>query len=769
MAEGVKRRLSAILSADVVGYSRLMEEDEVVTVQTMESYRETVSSLIEQHNGRVVDSPGDNLLAEFGSVVDAVQCAVEIQHVIRAKNVVVPEARRMEFRIGISLEDVIEEEDRIYGDGVNIASRIEGLADAGGICISGAAYEQIKRKLALGYEDLGEHSVKNISWPVQVYRIPLEPSTRPATTRDGSAHSSEKPSIAVLPFDNMSGDPEQEYFSDGITDEIITRLSMDSGLTVIARNSSFFYKGKPLKIREVGHELGVGYIVEGSVRKAGSSIRITAQLIDARTEGNLWAGKYDREYKDIFALQDEIAHQIVVSMSARGITVAERARAMRVPTENLTAYDAMLRGWSYTFRYTKEDNIKAIEMFERAINLDPGYAYAYAGLSGVYYWDHMLGGGADPHALERVFESARKAVSLDDTIAFARMHLALAYGDKGQYEQAVAEADRAIALNPNETYAYLTKGMVLTAVGRPEEGVEHIRKGMHLNPHYTFEFPYQLARAYRRLGRYKEAAELLEEALVLSPDMQHLPYELSPSYRLSGQYEKSIALAKDELARKPEETWPVTELAWGYLGAQEAQKHGEEALDKALAMAEKGLALTDDSPWSHLALSFCYLLKGDFDKATSGAERAIDIAPNMPEAQAYLAIIAGFEGRQEDAVRLAKKVLELNPNHIVSLRTLGIAHRLMGNHKEAETIMKRALALNPHYLDRYHTHIELAILYAESGRIDKAKAEAAEVLELVPRFSVEVWGERNPVKDREQVKSDMSALRKAGLKWPAPG
>ena len=350
----VKRKLTAILSADVKGYSRLMGEDEVSTVRTLEDYRETMSTLIEQHRGRVVDSPGDNLMAEFASVVDAVRCAVEIQEALRAKNAELPENRRMRFRIGINLGDVIEEGDRIYGDGVNIAARIEGLAEPGGICISGSAYEQIENKLPLGYEYLGEHFVKNIAKPIRVYRVPMEPggvaeATRrkkraglkmwnwaafagaavllfgagaivawyyfltPSTSPTGipfeqtrSVKLPEKPSIAVLPFTNMSGDPEQEYFSDGVTEDLITGLSKVSGLFVIARNSVFTYKGRAVKIERVGQELGVRYVLEGSVRKAGKRVRITAQLVDASTGGHLWAERYDRDLKDIFALQRDV-------------------------------------------------------------------------------------------------------------------------------------------------------------------------------------------------------------------------------------------------------------------------------------------------------------------------------------------------------------------------------------------------------------------------------------------------------------------------------
>ena len=419
-----------------------MEADDETTVRTMESYRETVSSLIDQHNGRVIDSPGDNLLSEFGSVVDAVQCAVEVQHIIKAKNAGLPEARRMAFRIGINLGDVIEEEGRTYGDGINIAARIEKLADSGGICISGSAYEQIVSKLSLGYENLGEHAVKNIARPVQVYRIPMDsnavaevdkakdavitrwrnkamglivliavgsisiavwyhlrestppaeiiPAAKEAAPAEKMASTvSEKPSIAVLPFDNMSGDPEQEYFSDGMTEEIITKLSVNPMLMVIARNSTFFYKGKQFTIRQIGEELRARYVVEGSVRKAGNSVRITAQLIDVVTGGHLWAGNYDRELKDVFSLQDEIALQIVANLNIE-YQEAELLRIERAPTEDMTAYDYLLRGWSHSRRLSKGANAEARGLYRKAIELDPGFAMAYASLGFSYLWDRWI-------------------------------------------------------------------------------------------------------------------------------------------------------------------------------------------------------------------------------------------------------------------------------------------------------------------------------------------------------------------------------------------
>ncbi|MFQ6078772.1 MAG: adenylate/guanylate cyclase domain-containing protein, partial [Thermodesulfobacteriota bacterium] len=350
----MERKLTAILSADVKGYSRLMGEDEVATIRTLTAYREVMAALIQKHRGRVVDSPGDNLLAEFASVVDAVECAVEVQQELKARNAELPPDRRMEFRIGINLGDVVVEGERIYGDGVNIAARLEGLAEGGGICISGTAYDQVEGKLSLGYEYLGEHAVKNIKKPVRVYRVEPEPVALGVGMRaeeelvppekPGALELPDKPSIAVLPFLNMSGDPEQEYFSDGITEDLITDLSKVSGLFVIARNSAFTYKGKSAKVEQVGRELGVRYVVEGSVRRAGDRVRITAQLVDAETGYHLWTERYDRDLKDIFDLQDEVTQKIVAALKVK-LTRRELELLERKYTDNPEAYDCYLRGW----------------------------------------------------------------------------------------------------------------------------------------------------------------------------------------------------------------------------------------------------------------------------------------------------------------------------------------------------------------------------------------------------------------------------------------
>ena len=429
-----KRKLTAILSADVEGYSRLMGDDEQATVRTITAYRGIMSTLIQQYRGRVVDSPGDNLLAEFASVVDAVQCAVEIQQVLKARNAELPDDRKMEFRIGINLGDVIVEGDRIYGDGVNIAARVEGLCEGGCICLSGSAFEQIENKLPLVYESLGEHTVKNISKPVNVYKANIETLPAVSPVERKALELPDKPSVAVLPFANVSGDPEQEYFSDGMAEDLITDLSKISSLFVISRNSSFTYKGKNVQVQQVGEELGVRYVLEGSVRKAGNRVRITAQLVDTKTGYHLWAERYDRNLDDIFELQDEVTQKIVAALKVE-LTQGEQENLERTPTDNLEAYDYFLRGESFLWSTTKETTAQARQMFKRAVELDPEFALAYAHLGMTYWLDWGLLWSNDPDNLEQGFNLAQRALALDDGLSRGHIVLGISYLWKRQHYQ----------------------------------------------------------------------------------------------------------------------------------------------------------------------------------------------------------------------------------------------------------------------------------------------------------------------------------------------
>jgi adenylate cyclase len=534
----VKRKLTAILSADVKGYSRLMGEDEVGTIRTLNTYKEMMSNLIQQHHGRVVDAPGDNLLAEFGSVVDAVQTAVEIQKELKTRNAELAENRRMEFRIGVNLGDVIEDGEQILGDGVNIAARLESLSEAGGICISGSAYEQVENKVEVGFEYLGEHMVKNITRPVRVYRVITQAGV--AHGMDKKLELPEKPSIAVLPFVNMSGDPEQEYFSDGLTEDLITDLYKISGLFVIARHSVFTYKGKAVRVDQVGRELGVRYVLEGSVRKVGNRVRITAQLVDTLKGGHLWAERYDRDLRDIFALQDEVTQKIVESLAVR-LTKREEERLTRKYTDNLEAYDLVLRGLEFYFRFTQEANVKAREIFQKVIDLDPQYALAHSRLGWTYLREWSLGWTQGPGSLERSSELAKRAIVLDDSLSDAHALLAETYLWKRQHDDAIAEAEKAVILDPNNAERMVDLGNILAWSGRPEEAIEWIKKGMRFNPIRPMAYLFSLGHAYFLTEQYAEAIATLNKAVDRQPDFWPCRFLLVGCYLRVGQQEKSLA------------------------------------------------------------------------------------------------------------------------------------------------------------------------------------------------------------------------------------
>jgi adenylate cyclase len=595
---GFKRRLTAILSADVVGYSRLMREDEDATIRAIKLFRGAITKLIQDFRGRVVDAPGDNILAEFTSVVDAVNCAVEIQRELAERNAELPEDRRMEFRIGINMGDVVEEGDRLYGDGINIAARMESLAQAGGICISGTVYDGVEKKLGLEYEYLGEKEVKNIETPVRVYRVlsypgaaahrvikakktvgfawrnavvsvaaililgaaavlvwhyylrPAAPPVEVASVEKMAFPLPDKPSIAVLPFVNMSGDPGQEYFSDGITEEIITGLSKVPDVFVIARNSTFTYKGKPVKVQQVSRELGVRYVLEGSVRKSGDRLRITAQLVDALTGKHLWAERYDRNLKDIFALQDEITIKILTALQVK-LTGGQETRLYAKGTDNLDAYLKRLQATEYFLRLNKDDNIRARKMAEEAIALDPDYAAAYAMLGWTYAIDARIGWSkSKKHCLERAEELARKAIALDDTLPDPYRLLSFIHLTEGQFEEAIVEMKRAIAINPDAT-SYANLGMALVYACRPEEAIVSLKKAIRINPIPPSYYYLKLARAYRMTGKYEKALAECRKALSRSPENILARVETAATYSLSGREEEARTAAAEVLRIQP--------------------------------------------------------------------------------------------------------------------------------------------------------------------------------------------------------------------------
>jgi adenylate cyclase len=569
-----------------------MAEDEAATVRALTDNREAISMLVGQHRGRVVDSPGDNLLAEFPTATDAVSCAVEIQGVLKARNAQLPVDRKMQFRIGVHSGEVRAEGERLYGDGVNIAARLEGLADPAGICISDMVYKQVHAKLNLGFEDLGDQEVKNIPEPVRAYRVrpeavpvtteaesrpprrvapfvavvvavgalavalwgvylrPGPPVEEPVPTEAAALELPDKPSIAVLPFANMSDDPEQEYFSDGISEDLITDLSRISGLLVISRNSSFAYKGRSVNLPQVGRELGVRYVVEGSVRKAGDSVRITAQLVDTTTDHHLWADRYDRKLEDIFALQDEVTGKIVDALEV-SLTERERAGVEQVPTDNLMAYDYFLRGITYFGRFTKESNRQAREIYERAIELDPDFALAHATLAWTHLIDWMVQWSDDPNTPERAFELAQRALALDDSVGSAHSVLAYQRAYKGHYQEAVAEAEKAILLNPSDANGLFHLAIMLINAGRSEEAVPLLKKAIRLNPVASFMYLSPLGESYRRLGRHEEAIDTLKRALIGNPDTLYAHLFLAGIYADIGERELARREASEVLRISP--------------------------------------------------------------------------------------------------------------------------------------------------------------------------------------------------------------------------
>ena len=595
--QSFKRKLTAILSADVKGYSRLMGEDEDATVHTLKAYRELIGNLIHKYHGRVVDSPGDNILSEFVSVVDALRSAVAIQEELKAENTELPENRRMEFRIGINLGDVIEDEGRIYGDGVNIAARIEGLSQSGGICISRTAYDHVKNKLTLGYEYIGEHAVKNIADPVKVYRVLMEPEAagkvigekraRPrrrqwlvrasvilvlgfvvvaiwnfylrsalfpekgSSVKKASISETEKPSIAVLPFKNLSGNPEQEYFSDGITNDIITDLSKFSELSVIASNTVFTYKDKAVKVKDVRRDLGVRYVLEGSVQKVVDKVRINAQLIDASTNHHLWAERYDRDLIDLFKLQDELVQTIVTKMAIR-IDETERARTMRKDTDNLQAYDYLLRGWEYFYQNTREGNKDARLMFQRAIEIDSRYSSAYAALAWSYLNDFYYGWTMFPDkSLQRTHDLAKKALSMEESNALAHSALGSIYLRRKQYDLAMSELERAIELNPNDTHSQRQLGSVMLYSGRMNEAIYWLESALRLNPNLSLGAFMLLGQAYYLSGRYEDAITILKKGLAKNPDYMGHHLMLAAAYAQAGYTEEAKRSAAKVLRLDP--------------------------------------------------------------------------------------------------------------------------------------------------------------------------------------------------------------------------
>jgi adenylate cyclase len=728
--ERARRKLSGILSADAVGYSRLMQKDEESTIRALADSKELMAGLIQRYRGRVVDAPGDNLLAEFGSVVDAAECAVKIQEELNTRNAELPRDKRMDFRIGVNLGDVVEEGGRIYGDGVNIAARLERLAAPGGICISGIAFDQVKNKLKLGYEDLGAHSVKNIAEPVQVYKVLLEPEyagkviaekkpksrtfrnaafsalalivlvigamviwnnyfrvkIEPASLDKMAYPLPDKPSIAVLPFDNLSGDPKQAYFCDGISEGIITALSKIPKLFVIARHSSFVYKNKAVKVQQVSEELGVQFVIEGSVQIANSRLRITAQLIDALKGHHIWSEKYDRRIEDLFKTQDAITKEIITSLQVE-LTEGEAARIYSKGTDNLDAYLKVMQANWHALQHNKDDILKARKLAEEAIDLDPQYAVAYRVLGITHQVAPWLGLSKSPkESFSRAIQMAKKAVALDETFASAHGFLGYMYAMTRQHDRALVEGERAYELSPTSADVLFAYGATLFFSGQFEKANQMLREAIRLNPvspnvHLIF-----LAATLREMGQYEKAIAISQTVLARDPknDLAHLTIiashiyddqievarektseflEIYPNFSLS-RYEKILpyknqavkkryidALRKAGLSEHPPLKLPdkpsIAVLAFVNLSGDPEQEYFSDGVSEEIITA-----LSKTPKLFVIARTSSFKYKGkEVDVRTVGRELGVRY------------VLEGSVRRAGDKVRITAQLIDAQTNH----------------------------------------------------------------------------------------------------------
>jgi adenylate cyclase len=608
------RRLAAIMFTDMVGFSRQMGADEARMLRLLDVHNQAIQQAVAAHHGTVIKTVGDAFLVDFPSVVHAVQCAQAIQAQFRTHNAGKDSTEQIHVRIGIHLGDIVQRDGDVFGDGVNIASRLQGLAEPDAICLSQVVYKEVEKKLPLGtVVSLGRPKLKNITERFEVYALLLEtphgvrqtlrlqrlklsrrvrpahrmivaglllitgtfiavryfshplPSTQDSVLSPEAAPAAlplpDKPSIVVLPFDNMSKEPEQDYFSDGITEDITSDLSQISSLFVIARNSAFTYKGKAVKVQEVGREMGVQYVLEGSVRKSDNQVRVTAQLIDATTGGHLWSQRYDRPFKDIFALQDEIVQKIVTTLKLQ-LTLMEQGHIVRKNTDNLEAYDYYLRGIESFFRAGNEmnqaANTQARQMFEKAIELDPTYAEAYTRLGFLYNQGWAAQWSQDPQTLDRALELAQKAIALDDSLPRAHSLLSYVYWGKGQFERAIVEGERAISLDPNASNVYAVQAEILSLTDEPEEAIRLMDKAMRLNPRYPTWYLMTLGRTYHITGRYEEEVATLKSALTRAPNNFGAHVYLAAAYIELGREAEARAEAAEAQRLNPQfslEVW----------------------------------------------------------------------------------------------------------------------------------------------------------------------------------------------------------------------
>ncbi len=774
-----QRKLAAIMFTDIAGFSRQMGADETRTLDLLAIHNQIIQQAALVHQGAVIKTIGDAFLVDFPSVVNAVQCTQQIHAQLRAHNVNKKSSEQIHVRIGIHLGDIVQQNGDVFGDGVNVASRLQGLAEPDTICISQKVYEEIETKLSLGAVlPLGKPQLKNIVQRQTVYLLLSEAPTglrqrlqvqrlklsrrmhpayrlmlagllliavtlgvvqylRPPSHQDATLKTPptpatlpppDKSSIVVPPFTNMSGDPGQEYFSDGITEVLISDLSRISSLFVIARNTAFTYKGKAINVQEFGKELGVRYVLEGSVQKANDQVRIVVQLVDATTGEHLWSERFDRPLKDIFALQDEIVQKIVTTLKLQ-LTVREQVYVVRKTTDSLEAYDDFLQGMEAYWRLTKESTAQARQLFEKALTLDSRYAEAVAWLGWTYYREWVFRWSMDPQTLEHASTLAQQALTLDDSLPIGHSLLSNAYAFKQQYDQAIAEGERAIALDPNNADSYVWQANALNLAGRPEEALRMAEQARRLNPHSPPFYLLQLGLAYRRTGRYAEAIATLKEAANRNPNLIAAHLHLALSHWFQWVSQESIAT---------------------------------QTLEPAVAVAQRALILNDSLHWNHLALGYLYLHQRQYDQALAEIERGVALAPTEAWSYAALAEVLSRVSRSKEALEAAARAPRLKTETGNEyLYNVGAAYAIAGHYEEAQAPLQR-------YLSSYHTsipgHLMLAAVYSELGKEAEAHAEAAEVLRLNPKFSLEVHKERAPIKDPALLERHIAALRKAGLR-----
>ncbi len=594
----VTRRLKAILSADVKGYSTLMTHDEASTIQTLKKHREIMAELIESYSGRVVDTPGDNVLAEFSSAVDAVNCTVEIQRKLKHQNEKLPDNKKLEFRIGINIGDVVQDGGSLYGEGVNIAARIEGLADPGGVCISRSAFDHVKNKLRLGYAYIGEHAVKNIKDPVRVYKVLIaeedagkiigdepkpffKPGTRaigiiavvvliligyqvfyttiapefePASVENMEFPLPDKPSIAVLPFNNMSGDATQDYLSDGFTEDLITSISRIPRTFVISRQSSFTYKGKPVDVKTVAENLGVRYVLEGSIQKADDQIRVNVQLIDALTGYHQWSERYDRKFKDIFKLKDEIIFKVATELAVE-LTEGERARALSSYTNNFEVWSTQLHATKTLKRHKKNSNNRARELYTKVLSLDPEYLPALHGLAWTHFNDARHGWSSSrKKSIDLAVESANKALAIDDTYWGAHSILCIIHLLEREFNKAEEYLKKAQIHAPSTTDFHAMRAFQLNYLGKPREAIKHFQEAMRLSPFYPPWYLYHLGLSYHLTGQHEKAIETLKKAVERTPNDIYPHPRLVMIYSDLGRMQEAKKQAAEVLRVNPKFT-----------------------------------------------------------------------------------------------------------------------------------------------------------------------------------------------------------------------